>query len=393
MRRIVSFILTVLIVFSFCTSSGFSEGSEKIEACLNGNDRNVLTFGHLVFSLPADDFLGSFEPGDIVTAAVDGCDPLNVPVCTSYDDVAPGEMLLLAKPGKSSITLAINYGQIGVVLGVLKELVNGSENRFAIKNGIQQPLKMTVTMKEKGGYQAETLPDSLYYPNDRNEYAAVLSDEQFANFREVSTTGMGKNVLYRSSSPIDDSLSRNTTADALAKENGIRTFIDLSDSQSAAIGFPGYEGSYFSTQNVFYGNLSSSFKTPAFSAGLAEGLRYMTSQEAPYLLHCLLGRDRTGFVAAVLELFMGADLDEVKDDYLLSYENFYAELKNGGVQLSDPIRKTIRELIEKNLEYTYGIDNLAAADTVQATEDYLLSIGLRLEELDALRSCLQGEAA
>ena len=389
MRRITSFILTVLILFSFCTCSGFSEDSETVEVYLDKNNKDMLTFGNLVFDLPADEFLGSFEPGDIVTVAVDGCDPLDVPVCASYDDVAPGEMLLLAKPGKSNITLAINYGQIGVVLGVLKELANGSENRYAIKNGIQLPLKMTVTMKEKGGYKAEILPDSLYYPNDRNEYAAAMSDEQFANFREVNTTGMGKNVLYRSSSPIDDSLSRNTVADALAKNIGIRTFLDLSDSQSAALAFPGYEGSYFSTQNVFYGNLSSSFKTPAFSAGLAEGLRYMTSQEAPYLLHCLLGRDRTGFVAAVLELFMGADLDEVKDDYLLSYENFYAELKNGGVQLNDPIRKTIRELIEKNLEYAYGIDDLSAVDSVKATEEYLLSIGLSAKELAALRRCLQ----
>ena len=41
--------------------------------------------------------------------------------------------------------------------------------------------------------------------NNREDYPE-LTDEQFANFRNIATTGMGAGILYRSSSPINPEL-------------------------------------------------------------------------------------------------------------------------------------------------------------------------------------------
>lgn len=373
------------MLFMLCSCS---EKPETINVVLLEDAAGMSEYANLYFDMSADKFLTHFGLGDIVTVTVDGCEPFDVPVCASYDDVSAGELLIRVESGKNNILLAINYGLAGVTLGVLEEAETSTGGRYTIKSDVKLPLNMTVSLKEKGGYKDRLVLSSLVRPDDRNEYAVLLSDEQFANFRAISTTGMGNNILYRSYSPIDNEHRRNTVADALAEKAGIHTFINLADSEKGATAYPDFAASYYSSQNVFYRSLPVSFTTQAFSDGFSDSLRYMITHEGPYLIHCAEGKDRTGFAAAVLELFMGAGIDEVKDDYLATYENYYAELKDGGVQLNDDLREIICGIIENNLELAYGISDIASVDTVEATENYLRSIGLSTEELIELRACL-----
>ena len=83
-------------------------------------------------------------------------------------------------------------------------------------------------MGEKGGYYDEWLIHQLVRTNNREDYKH-LSDAEFANFRNVATTGMGKNALYRSSSPINDEIGRNTYADKAAEAAGVKTFMNLAN--------------------------------------------------------------------------------------------------------------------------------------------------------------------
>ena len=99
-----------------------------------------------------------------------------------------------------------------------------------------------------------------------------LTDAEFANVRVIETTGMGEGVLYRGSSPINDAVEgRNPYADAAAKAAGIKTFINLADSEAAAKAYPGWEGSYYSTQDAVFLNMPVAFTTDAFKTGLANG--------------------------------------------------------------------------------------------------------------------------
>lgn len=384
-KKAVSVVLAAVMLMVLCACS---QKPESLEGLLIEDSADMFEFGNLYFDIPADTFLTHFELGDIVTVTVDGCEPLDVPVCASFDDVSAGELLLRVRPGKDHIALAINYGQVGITLGVLELTESDSCNRLTIRSDVKLPLKMTVTLKEKGGYKDRLALSELVRPDDRNEYAVSLTDEQFANFRAIETTGMSGNVLYRSSTPIDDEIGRNKVADALMAKSGIKTVINLADSEAEAAEYPDFAGSYYSGRNVLYCALPAAFTIKTYSDGFADALRYMITHEGPYLIHCTEGKDRTGFASAVLELFMGASLDEVKADYLATYENYFAELKDGGVQLDDNIRLIICGIIENNLELAYGIEDISSIDTRKATEDYLRSIGLSDRELSSLRECL-----
>ena len=96
-------------------------------------------------------------------------------------------------------------------------------------------------MKEKGGYCEEWLIRQLISTNEHTDYAN-LSDEAFASFRVINTTGMGKGVLYRSSSPINPLLGRNTYADKAAENASILTFVNLADPSNI------YEGTEYNLQ-------------------------------------------------------------------------------------------------------------------------------------------------
>jgi protein tyrosine/serine phosphatase len=56
-----------------------------------------------------------------------------------------------------------------------------------------------------------------------------------------------------------------------------------------------------------------------FCRKLKDGLEFMAGHEPPYLIHCEAGMDRTGFLAIMLEAFMGAKFDDIVMDYMLSF--------------------------------------------------------------------------
>ncbi len=47
-------------------------------------------------------------------------------------------------------------------------------------------------------------------------------------------------------------------------------------------------------------------------------------EHLPALVHCSAGKDRTGFVIALIQLLVGVPYPRVMDDYLLSNEHFAA---------------------------------------------------------------------
>jgi hypothetical protein len=215
-----------------------------------------------------------------------------------------------------------------------------------------------------------------------------LSDAEYANFREITTTGMGAGKLYRSSSPVRPDINRNREADEAAKAAGIRTIINQSDSEAVAKAYEGYEGSYYSTQNVIYLALPASLTSDTFKEGFAEGLRFMIANEGPYLMHCSEGKDRVGLTSAVLEALMGASLEEIRDDYTKTYTNLY-DVKDGRQQPVEPeVLAAVREIIVRNLSASFGIEDLSSADLAEAAENYLLGIGLSAEEIARLKAVL-----
>ena len=207
-----------------------------------------------------------------------------------------------------------------------------------------------------------------------------LTDEQFANFRAVVTTGMGKGKLYRSSSPIRPWSERNVIADHAARAARVRTFVNLADTEKAMRGYAGYPGSYYSGQAIIPLNLTVKFQGEPFRKGLARGIRFMAANEAPFLIHCGLGKDRAGFVCAVLECLMGATAQEVVADYLVSFYNYFGiEPGTGEYEL------VADNEIRPSLARAFDVKDIESANLSAAAERYLLGIGVSSGDIAVLR--------
>ena len=210
-----------------------------------------------------------------------------------------------------------------------------------------------------------------------------LTDEQYANFRNVATTGIGAYALYRSSSPVNPKINRNLEADAAVNAAGIRTVMNLADNEETMKGYEGYSESYYSALDVIALNLGVDFTADDFRAGLAEGFRFLASHDTPYLVHCTEGKDRAGFTSAVLECLMGASAEEVTADYMVTYANYYGV--QPGTEQYDAI---VRSNIAKSLATAFGVESIYDADLAAEADAYLLEIGMTREEIDALKAKL-----
>ena len=218
---------------------------------------------------------------------------------------------------------------------------------------------------------------------ERTDYPS-LTDEEFANFRMVRTTGIGTGKLYRSSSPISTWGNRNVIADKAAQKAGVRTFVNLADADPREQA--GYKGSYYSTQKIIALGLGMKYQSKTFRDSLARGITLMARSEPPFLIHCSLGKDRAGFVCALVECLGGATLDEVVSDYLVSFSNYF------GIQKGSREYGTVVECeITRFLAEAFGVktSDLAHINLADAGERYFRGIGVRVEDVETLREKLK----
>ena len=367
-----------------------SASSEEIvvpeESIKNSNELHFIleedgiTSGKIYLNYPADSFLTQFEIGDIVTVAFDGYDTLEMPVAESSSDVPIAGFLVAAIKGSDQLVLTAHYAQMSDVLGITAE---------------NAPLQVSISMKEKGGYLLGLdIMRNTQYMDTYLEAYPDLSIEEFANFRDVHTTGMGKNKLYRSSSPIYLYLGRNYYADSLAQVAGIATFVNLADSENEAYSNKGYETTYYSTQNVIFLGISPEFFSTSFKEGLVKGFRYMIEHEGPYLVHCTYGMDRTGFMIAVLEALMGATTEEIQDDYAKTFSNYFTIIDSKQVTLNEQQVNFFKSVVLRNLRAVYHAEGIEVpetddADWVTATENYLEKLGMTPQEISELKDRLK----
>jgi protein tyrosine phosphatase len=144
-----------------------------------------------------------------------------------------------------------------------------------------------------------------------------------SNFREISIGNIAPKTLYRSNHPI---CNGKQVSDIILSANNarIKTILNLVDGaqslQSKIISCPWYK-KIFDNGNVLALHISMSFNIldRRFCKKIKDGLGFMIDRGPPYLIHCEAGIDRTGFLSAILESFMGALFNDIAKDYMLSY--------------------------------------------------------------------------
>jgi protein tyrosine/serine phosphatase len=108
----------------------------------------------------------------------------------------------------------------------------------------------------------------------------------------------------------------------------------------------------------------------------------MSEADGPYLVHCTEGKDRTGFICMLIEALAGASYDEIVDDYMITYDNYY-EI----TEVKDKAKYDV--ILEKNLIamlYTVVGDksvDLKTADLSAYAKDYLKDLGMTDLQIEA----------
>ena len=145
-------------------------------------------------------------------------------------------------------------------------------------------------------------------------------------------------VIYRGSYPIFKiDKNRDKLYSELVIDAGINCIINLAgntkDLETIANLVPWYN-TLLKSNNVigldiqFEFDFLDKFEYDIFNYKLRQGFKFLIAHNGPYLIHCNAGIDRTGFVAAIIELLFRASLDDVIYDYLLSYGKEFADAKN-----------------------------------------------------------------
>ena len=389
MKKIIGLLLLLMPVFvlSACSASK-GDDAQSIETGIEG----INEFGSIVLTIGPESMkkLG-YEPADIISVKI-GDAEMEMPIGTNYTDVDSGDPICCFKKseakGKDEALLAISYGSLAETLGIaeMHEIDEAPGYEWVFTDGVDKSTTVYISMSEKQGYADEYAMHQIgnTRTNRREDYAQ-LTDAEFANFRAVETTGMGKNTLYRSSSPIDPVLERNDEADNALRDAGIRTVMNMADSEQGMKKFADYGLTAYSQCDISARIMTMDYESDDFKEDLAEGYRYIASHKGPYLIHCVEGKDRTGYAAAILECLMGAEADEVVEDYMITYYNYYG-IEAGTDQYKQIAASTIEALLAKS----FGIKSIYddGVDLKSCSETFLKDIGMNDEEILSLRKNL-----
>ena len=166
----------------------------------------------------------------------------------------------------------------------------------------------------------------------------------------------------------------------------MKTVLNLADTEEMILSYdmPAYSRSLWQAGNVILCPLKADPTAEDYNNRLIAALKQMPSHPAPYVVHCMEGKDRTGYVCALLEGLCGASYEEIVADYLITYDNYYhitpakdAELCNTLVSLR----------LNTCLMHYAGVSDeaqLPNVDYAKAFASYLLSHGMTQTELDNL---------
>ena len=386
--RTLAFAMILIVLLTGCATRTQAV-QETVITEVTSSVKEIQKYGNLVLTIEKKDLdaMGA-EYGDVFTVSFQDTE-VYAPYCTNYSDVDLGSIVL--RNDGETLILAINMGDFATTYSIAEKVSNPDKTyKWIFEEGkTMEDISLLLTLTGKGEYRDEWLIHQLSRTDNREDYS---SDAAFANFREIKGGKIGEGALFRSSSPINNEIGRAKYADALVKENGIRTVMNLADSEESIISYMGkedfaspYYASLFENGDVIALNMGVSFKTREFQASLSEGLTFLASKEGPYLVHCTEGKDRAGFTSALLSALMGLTYQEIVEDYMTTYENYY-HIEKGSEQY-EAVKKSN---IDSMLSFIASIesDKLSQVDLSLKAEEFLLAIGMEEDTVRKLKENL-----
>ena len=292
--------------------------------------------------------------------------------------VEPGEALLAGFSNLPYIEAGVSYG-----------------DDLWVTAGLSDGDTATVTLAEPGKFADIQKALDLSYTDERADYP---SDVAFANFRELVGGNLKPGSFYRGASPVNDKHNRAAYASALIAGAGVQADFDLADNDDEIEGFlkedaeAGVDVSHFEglrrAGNVVAIDLSDAYRSEEYGQKLAAGLVELMRHDGPVYIHCTAGKDRTGFACMLLEALAGASYQQIVDDYMFTYDNYYQLNATNGAERFNIVRE---QRLDSMLRHVLGVEkgtDLASADLSAGARNYLKSAGMTDGQIDQLTAYL-----
>lgn len=376
MKTMVSRCVAILIAcvialqLSSCSTAAHDAGkSSTVQATVV----EIEKYGHAVLNITTTEFIArGYELGDVVCVRLETGE-FTMPFFDGYY-TNPGHLMLRGIAPDDNIAVCINYGD------------------FSKLNNVEVGDTVEITLVEKAGMRNIQELFALQYSNNREDYA---DDVTFTNFRAVTAGRIGYGKLYRTASPVNNEKGRAGYANALIESVQVATVLNLADSTEDIEEYftsDGFDSAYYralyESGQVIALDLTANFYSDDFASSIAEGLTFLAENETPYCIHCTEGKDRAGFTAMLLEALMGATLDEIIQDYMLSFENYYGINKENEPQRYQAVFNA--NLMEMLLHVTgaESVEQLEQIHLETAVTAYLIDAGMSQEDILLLQEKL-----
>ena len=231
----------------------------------------------------------------------------------------------------------------------------------------------------------------LKYSKNREDFD---SDVVFANFRNVKLGNIKEGILYRGASPIDNSMGRAKYACKLMEDVGIKFDVNLNDSDEGVkkhfsqkdFASPYYKTLYESGKVVCL-HMGTNYREQKYHDRIVKAMVAMSKNEGPYYIHCVEGKNRTGFLLAVIEGLAGASYDEMVKDHMTTFANYYGITEETDKEKYDIIKAryidSVLRYIADNDPWTgNGTIELRDLDWVNVMGRYLERNGMSQEDIE-----------
>lgn len=378
MKRLSSTSVSVILCLCLLAALFGSCGRQK-EAAPAVTDLAVMhepEFGGIYLDMTIDDFNArGFAYGDSVDVRFsNGYALMDLPYYNGYY-TQTGSPLLIAYPGYPYIKVCINNG----------------EDLWDVA-GIDETATAAVSLHAAGKYGDIQNARDIHYSDERSKFE---SDAVFANFRAVRVSTMKEHLVYRAASPCDNQHQRAVYVNQLIAQAGVQFIIDLADTEEKINGYLAddafacdYFLSLYHDGRVLPLAMNMNFDSEEFKQKAALGLLALAEQEGPFLVHCTEGKDRTGFMCMLIEALSGASYQEIVEDYMITYRNYYGIDRQTDPARYDVIVENVLDPMIRSLAGDAGGD-LKTADLSAWAAQYLRAGGMTDAQIAAVKTAIE----
>ena len=245
-----------------------------------------------------------------------------------------GDLVKVSAGGHEfTVTYVKSYAGIGVMGGYLSTSESSGDDRVKLGYFNVDVWKLTgISVGDKLGLDyAGKDPNISRIPNYlagyNGHYDGSITEEQFCNFREVTGPGLKEGTIYRSVSPYGAGYESTPMVNGLYEDIGMDYIVDIGDDDKKVERCrEAYGDDLYSIQLYDSGNAFAEYIFPDINIrpeGIKKVMLALTESEGKTVICCHLGKDRTGFVCAMLQALTGSDYEDLKREYMLSYVYLY----------------------------------------------------------------------